>query len=158
MKFINDIKQKFQDYNSVENRYKRLKNNSLNQKARKEYEKLLKNNYNNVELSKEQKAILFSQAYKLFGLKNPSAAKFPDFNDYEITEIDGVYKLSGYTDCTNSYGAQVREPYTLEVLEKNDEWCCITNTSLKALVWVIVILLLVFAPLIIGKIAINNLY
>ena len=158
MKFIDDIKEKFKDYNSVENRCKRLKDSSFNQKARKEFQRILTNNYKDVQLSEEQEAILFSQAYKLLGLKNPSAAKFPSFDEYEITKTENVYKISGYTDATNSYGAQVREAYKLEVLKQNDEWTCITNTSLKSLILAIVILLLIFAPVIIGLSAIKNLY
>lgn len=158
MEIINNIKDKFKEYNSIDNRHKRLKDNTLNQKARKEFQKIIKDKYSNIELSEEQEAVLFSQAYKLLGLKNPSAAKFPDFDEYEVVKNGDIYKINGYTDATNSYGAQIREKYSLEVLKKNDEWTCITNTSLKSLILIIVILLLIFAPTIIGFSAIKNLY
>ncbi len=157
MKIVDDVKQKFKEYNSVENRYRRLKDSALNQKARKEFQKIIKNKYNNIELSEKQEAILFSQAYKLLGLKNPSAAKFPEFDEYEVNKTEDVYKISGYTDCTNSYGAQVREAYSLEILKQDNEWSCISDTSLGTLIAIIVILLLIFAPVIIGISAINNL-
>ena len=158
MKIVDEIKQKFKEYNSVENRHKRLKDNNFNQKARKDFQKIIKSNYSDIKLSEQQEAILFSQAYKLLGLKNPSTAKFPEFDDYEIIKNGDAYIINGYTDATNSYGAQIREKYTLEVLKKNDEWTCITNTALKSLIWIIIVILLIFAPVIIGFSAIRNLY
>lgn len=158
MKIIDDIKQKINEYNSIDNRYERAKNNSSNQKARKELQKIIKNNYNNIELSEEQEAILFSQAYKLNGLKNPSAAKFPQFDEYEISKLKDVYKISGYTDSTNSYGAQVRETYSMEILKQNNEWACISDSaSKKAIIWLIIILLSVLVPIIMYISAMNDL-
>ena len=158
MKIVENIKQKLEGYNSVEKRYERLKNNILNQKARKEYLKIIKNYYQDIEISEKEEAIIFTQAYKVLNLKNPSAAKFPELDEYEIEKNDNVYKISGYTDCTNSYGAQVREKYSLEVLKKDNEWSCITNTGLKSLIGIIIILLLVFSPVIIGLLAMRNFY
>ena len=158
MKIIDDIKQKFNEFNSIENRYNRAKNSLSNQKARKELQRIIKNNYADIELSEEQEAILFSQAYKINGLKNPAAAKFPSFDEYEISKTEDVYQISGYTDATNSYGAQVREPYSVKILKRDNEWTCFSDSaSKKALIWFILIVLSFLVPIIIYKSAMNNL-
>ena len=149
MKIIDDIKRKNQEYNSWQNRYERLKASEYNKKARQQFEKSLLSSAEQT-FTEEQEAVLFSQSYQKLMLKNPAAAKFPEFDEYEVNKTEYSYIVKGYNDCTNSYGAQVREKYELEVLKKDGEWTCITDNTFKYLKWILIWGILIALPLIIA--------
>ena len=145
-----ELKQKQKDHNSWQNRYERLKNTETNKKARKNFQKTLSKAYTDGQLSEEQEAILFSQAYHQLLLKNPAASKFPDFDEYEVEKTDSTYIIKGFCDSTNTYGAQVREKHEYEVYKLNNEWTCITDVGAKYLKWILIVILLMALPSIIA--------
>ena len=141
-----NFKERLKDYNSFENRYARLKENETNKKARKYFKKQISQKYSEQALSDEQEAILFSQAFERHFMKNPSAAEFGDFEDFEVQKTDNSYIIKGYCDSTNSYGAKMRSNYTLEVCKKDDEWTCVTDVGLRYLKWIIIGIILISLP------------
>lgn len=155
---IEQLKQKREEYNSWQNRYERLKNTDNNKKARKNFQKRLNKVYAEQQLSEEQEAILFSQEYHQLYLKNPAATKFPEFDEYEVVKTGETYIIKGFCDSTNSYGAQVREKHEYEVYKCNNEWTCITDVGLKALKWILIVILLISLPSIIYSCSLSSLY
>lgn len=147
---------KEKEKNSWENRYARLKDSQTNKKARKGYEKAIAATYAEQVLTEEQEAILFSQEFHRLQLKNPAGAKFPGFDEYEITKTENTYIIKGSVDSTNSYGAVVREAYELEVCKKEDEWSCITDVGANALRTLILWLFILALPTIIASCSISN--
>ncbi len=146
MEFFEKQKKKWKEYNLPENRYERTKATAANQKARNEFKKLLEKQENIAEITEEQEAILFSQAYELLLLKNPAAAKYPEFAEYNVEKNESVYKVTGYVDCTNSYGAQVRTQYIFELMKVDGEWTCLHGGLGSILVYILVIGLLISGP------------
>lgn len=146
---IEELKQKRKEYNSWQNRYERLKNTEYNKKARKSFQKELSKTYAEQQLSEEQEAILFSQAYHQLFLKNPAGSKFPEFDEYEIEKTEDTYIVKGFCDSTNSYGAQVREKHEYEVYKCNNEWTCITDVGARYLKWIFLMILIIALPTII---------
>ena len=66
--------------------------------------------------SGESKAISKTEEFLQPQLKSPSSAKFPSNSDYEVTEIsDNIYRVIGYVDSQNGFGAMVRTHFVSEV-------------------------------------------
>ena len=150
MKFIESITENIKKYNSWQSRYGRLKESEHNIKARRYYQKKISDNYPEQTLSEEQEAILFSQEFRKLFLKNPSAAEFASFEEYDVQKDDCIYIIKGYCDCTNSYGAKIREPYQCELYKKDNTWTCITDIRLKLLKKIFLIGLIISLPTIIA--------
>lgn len=55
-------------------------------------------------------------------LKSPSSAKFPTYGDdkVSITYSGDYYKITGYVDADNSFGAKIRSTFSL-VLKRDDD-------------------------------------
>jgi len=88
----------------------------------------------------EQEAILYAQAYQTQIIKNPSSAKFPSIDEFNVTVNDGVYTVTGYLDATNSYGAQMRGDIKLNLVNKDGKWVCTDkHTSLQNIYFYIII-------------------
>lgn len=153
---IEDAKEKRAAYYSWQSRYERLKDSEQNKQARKAFQKELSQISPETQLTEEQEGIIFSQKFHLLFLKNPEAAKFPEFDDYEIQKNDETYTIKGYCDSTNSYGAQVREKHEYEVYKHENEWTCITDIGTKFLKWILLIVLLIALPAIIASCSISS--
>lgn len=154
MKIIEEIK----NYNSFQSRYSRLKESENNKKARKHYRKMIDSTYADQELSEQEEAVLFSQAYQRLLLKNPSSAEFGAFDEYEIEKTDTSYIVKGACDSTNSYGAKMREKYTLEVCKIDGQWTCVTDVGMRYLIWIGLGLLAIILPTIIASCSLSSLY
>ncbi len=74
----------------------------------------------NIDITTEAK--LFAQSVELQLLKAPASAKFCSLEEMTVTEINGIYTVSGYVDSQNSYGAMVRTPFTIRVYKTEDGW------------------------------------
>ncbi len=48
-------------------------------------------------------------------LKSPSTADFSGLRDTKISLITGGYKVVGYVDSQNSFGATIRSNYSVEI-------------------------------------------
>lgn len=48
-------------------------------------------------------------------LKSPSTAKYSGLRDTKITPIEFGYKVSGFVDSQNGFGAMMRSNYNIEV-------------------------------------------
>jgi len=69
----------------------------------------------------EAKAVAEGQVENV--LKAPSTAKFSGLRETEITPITNGYKVTGYVDSQNSFGAMIRSKYSVEIfvdLESGD--------------------------------------
>lgn len=75
-------------------------------------------------ITERQEAILFAQSVELQLLKAPQTARFPSFENYNVSENDGHYKISGYVDSQNSYGASIRTPFTINAFKTGGSWSC----------------------------------
>jgi hypothetical protein len=53
-------------------------------------------------------------------LKSPSTAEFSDWGRTEVTPIENGYKVEGYVDAQNSFGAMIRHNYSVEVWLNNE--------------------------------------
>lgn len=49
-------------------------------------------------------------------LKSPSTASFSNLRETQITQVDNGYKVSGYVDSENGFGAMIRSNYTVVVI------------------------------------------
>lgn len=147
---IEELRQKRKDYNSWQSRYERLKNSENNKKARRSFQKLLSKTYAEQELTEEQEAIVFSQAFEQLFLKNPAATSFPDFDEYEVEKTENTYIVKGFCDSTNSYGAQMRGKYDFEVYKCDGEWTCITDVGARYLKWILLSVLIISLPTIVA--------
>ena len=67
-------------------------------------------------------AKLFAQSVELQLLKAPASAKFCTLDEMAVTELNGIYTVSGYVDSQNSYGAMIRTPFTLKVFKDETGW------------------------------------
>jgi len=48
-------------------------------------------------------------------LKTPATAKFSGLGETEISPIGGGYRVVGYVDSQNSFGANIRTTYSIEI-------------------------------------------
>ena len=158
MNHIESLKENLKKRNSWENRYERLKESKLNKQAWNYYKKIISATYSNQNLSEDEEAILYSQAFQRHLLKDPSSAVFGEFDEYEIEKTDNTYIISGYCTSTNSYGAKMREAYKLEVCKINEQWSCITDVGAKYLKWIIIVLILILLPSILAYCSLSSLY
>lgn len=55
-------------------------------------------------------------------LKAPSTAEFPGFSAADITVTGDLYSVSAYVDAENSFGANVRTPFTCTLRSTGDNW------------------------------------
>lgn len=152
--FSAEVSKKKEEMAAPENVFGRAKVTESNKKAWKEFIKK-KEQYS--FLTEEQEAILYSQVYELPRLKNPSAAKFPEFDEFEVEKIKDGYCVKGYVDGTNSYGAQVREKFQFELMKQDGIWVVTKDGSGAALLKLLLIFLLIMLPGIIAWIYIKSL-
>ena len=55
-------------------------------------------------------------------LKSPTTAEFSSYNKNKIRQLDKfTFKLTGYVDSQNSFGAQIRTNYTIVVKNETGE-------------------------------------
>jgi len=148
-KLTEDFQNKRKERYSWQSRYEKLKNTENNKKARINFKKTIEKQFSNQELSEQQEAILFSQEFHRFFLKNPAGAKLPTFDEYEVEKTEATYIIKGFCDATNAYGAQVREAHEYEVYKNNGEWTCITDVGANALKWILICALVIALPSII---------
>ena len=80
----------FKNFNSWQKKYERLHDSSYNKQARKDYERIIFNNYSGKILSETEEAILFSNSFQKFLLKNPAAAEFGSLDEYEVKQNEGI--------------------------------------------------------------------
>lgn len=78
----------------------------------------------NGSISERDEAILFAQAVEMQLLKAPQTAVFPSLEQFNVIENNGSYKVSGFVDSQNSYGASIRTPFTINVNKNGGAWSC----------------------------------
>ena len=91
----------------------------------------------NGSISEREEAILYAQAVEMQLLKAPQTAVFPSIEQFSVVESNGSYKVSGFVDSQNSYGASIRTPFTINVNKQGGSWSCSdkfisTNASIGA--------------------------
>ena len=141
--FSAEANKKKEEKKAPENVFNRAKETQSNKKAWKEF---VKKQEAFSSLTEEQEAVLYSQAYELQRLKNPSGAKFPGVNEVDVEKTKDGYRVKGYVDATNSYGAQVREKYQFELMKKDGVWVVTKDGSGASLLMLLLIILLITLP------------
>lgn len=98
-------------------------NEQMSQAAQNEFKKRL-DAYQAAgnETSERIEAALFAQAVEIQTLKAPLSAVFCPIEEMTITFENGVYVVSGYVDAQNSYGAMVRTPFKITVMNVGGVW------------------------------------
>lgn len=78
----------------------------------------------------EAKAVAEGQVELL--LKSPSTADFSGLSDTKITAITDGYKVVGYVDSQNSFGATIRSAYSVDIfLDKESGDIMYKNLNVK---------------------------
>ena len=71
-------------------------------------------------------------------LKAPTTAKFPDVLEVRRGKISGtenIYRIQGYVDAQNSFGAMIRTEYFCEIEYLGRDWTDWSNWRIKRLVF-----------------------
>src|SRR6056297_1170929 len=58
-------------------------------------------------------------------LKSPSSASFPSYSDSGVDVIvdeNCVFNVAGYVDAENSFGAEIRTPFTAKMATDGKSW------------------------------------
>ena len=99
-------------------------NSEMSSKAQYDFKKKLeKYRKEHGDPTEEVEAMLFAQAVELQTLKAPSSAQFCDLEQMTVSrELNGSYIVSGFVDSQNSYGAYIRDSFTLTVFKDEAEW------------------------------------
>ena len=80
------------------------------------------------------KAFVIAQNYVEIALKAPSTADFPTF-DYTAQNLgNGKWKVVSYVDAQNSFGAQIRNDWSVVLIHKGGDWSYNTNWELEELI------------------------
>lgn len=99
------------------------------------YELAKDNSSDNEEDSKtETQAKICAQKVVEDNLKSPSTAKFCKYSEMNVSSLDdGRWKITGYVDAENSYGAMIREKWvvTLSLTEDGYSDATVVFTELK---------------------------
>ena len=65
-------------------------------------------------------AYVMSQDFMKDYLKSPSTAKFPSYSKVNVVQTNNRYKVEGYVDSQNSFGATVQMKYYM-ILERDTD-------------------------------------
>lgn len=100
--------------------------NNYSNQAQYEYSKRLAAfTEQNGSVSETAEAVLYAQSVELQMLKAPQTAVFPPLEQFNVVKkSEGSYKVSGFVDSQNSYGASIRTPFTLNVNKQGGSWSC----------------------------------
>lgn len=92
--------------------------------AKKQFEKKKKEYLDQGKaLTENEEAALFAQCLAVNTLKAPASAKLPDLDESHVSVLEGGgYRVSGYVDSQNSYGAYVRTQYSYRVVKLGSSW------------------------------------
>jgi hypothetical protein len=68
--------------------------------------------------------ITYAQGFVKDFLKSPATASFPwDFREYTVTNLGaGQWRVAGYVDSQNGFGATVRTYWTVEMQDAGATW------------------------------------
>ncbi len=75
-------------------------------------------------IGEREEAILFAQSVEMQLLKAPQTAVFPPLEQFNVIGGNGNYKISGFVDSQNSYGASIRTPFSMNVNKNTGMWAC----------------------------------
>ena len=64
-------------------------------------------------------------------LKAPSTAKFPTYNSAIISKSGSDFKVEGYVDAENSYGAKIRTTFSVEFTKNSEESYVVINITIN---------------------------
>lgn len=96
---------------------------AMSKQAQIEYnKKLAAYSKNGAPADEKAQAKLFAQAVQTLTLKAPSTAVYSDLNETAIAENDGIYTVTGWVDAQNTYGAMMRESFSILVFKKDGVW------------------------------------
>ena len=85
----------------------------------------------------DTEALTMCQQFVTNHLIAPSTAKFPGYYDTRIGMLNGdphSWRVIGYVDAQNAFGAQIRNYYTCDARYNGGEWADINNWTLLNLV------------------------
>lgn len=76
-------------------------------------------------LSERDEAALYAQFLELQILKSPHSAMFPPLSEMIVNGSNGNYRISGFVDSQNSYGATVRTQFSYNIRrDMYGQWTC----------------------------------
>jgi len=107
--------------------YKNFDKKELLKKQFREIQKLKTNEIHLSDKELAQKAFIISHNFVKSNLKSPKSANFP-FNDYRysISENNTII-IESYVDAKNSYNAEIRTNYRIELKFNGGDWADINN-------------------------------
>lgn len=117
-------KKKAQNTSTQQEQKKEDAKQTAEKKAKVEKEKKAKEEANKKAKEEEKKSILITTSQEAVkkSLKAPSTAKFPwNFGEYKIQEAKSenkdmvIYNVTGYVDAENSFGAKIRNNFTVKM-------------------------------------------
>ncbi len=72
-------------------------------------------NVGEIKISNKERAYYTSQSLIKQALKSPTSAEFPIYKDIEVIEFEGLYTVNAYVDSDNSFGANIRTQFTVQL-------------------------------------------
>jgi len=117
------------DMNKITKNGKEIYNDYYNSETHKSVEESKNNtqngstDYSTNNITENDKGFAWAVAEKEVKdrLKAPSTAKFPTYGSATISKSGDNFKVEGYVDAENSFGAEIRTTFTVEFTKNSEE-------------------------------------
>lgn len=120
-------------YKNNKNIYNGYHNSNAHNSTQESQSGSSSDNYSSSQVTDDEKGFAWAAAEQEVKarLKSPSTAKFPTYNSATITKNGNKYKISGYVDAENSFGAKVRVTFTVNIEKTGSNKYIVINVDMN---------------------------